>query len=492
LLREIAVHSTSIEGLAVTADGRFCISGSFDRHLCITDLDSGKVVAKTLADSHCVNYLALSDDGKTLVSGGGHFFEAGKHQQDGDYSLRIWKLPELIWIKATAAALQPFVVLAKAKRAETRHPTLAAAVADAQSGDTIEVRGNGPFLTARVEVDRPLTIRAGSGFVPKIVMDPAHSETEVIMIHVQAALVMEGIDVAWDRKNPAKVDAGRSPALFNTSNLKGKLWLSNCRIAASKHCFVAPPYFARYGFGNCYFVTPGTFMSGSNWFDGEGSIENSIVHAVGGVHFQETGVKTTKAGSITLRRCTLPIGRQFSFGLLKLPDAKGLPQHTVNIEDCLLVKVDSITSGFGTREPVTPTQLMEIWRDRVRFTARNNFLEIAPNGDAFGFRVGVQKREGPTNLIEWQKFWGLPADSFREGTANFAALLTVDQHRIGEFTPADFRLAKGSPGQGVLPGGKDLGADVDLVGPGEAYERWQKTPEYQEWRKKTEELMRGK
>ena len=33
------------------------------------------------------------------------------------------------------------------------------------------------------------------------------------------------------------------------------------------------------------------------------------------------------------------------------------------------------------------------------------------------------------------------------------------------------------------PGGKDLGADVDLVGPGPAYERWKKTPEYQQWLK---------
>ena len=31
--------------------------------------------------------------------------------------------------------------------------------------------------------------------------------------------------------------------------------------------------------------------------------------------------------------------------------------------------------------------------------------------------------------------------------------------------------------------GKNVGADVDLVGPGPAYERWKKTPEYQQWLK---------
>src|SRR5262249_17302040 len=35
----------------------------------------------------------------------------------------------------------------------------------------------------------------------------------------------------------------------------------------------------------------------------------------------------------------------------------------------------------------------------------------------------------------------------------------------------------------------DLGADVDLVGPGPAYERWQKTPDYQQWLKDTGQLL---
>lgn len=53
--------------------------------------------------------------------------------------------------------------------------------------------------------------------------------------------------------------------------------------------------------------------------------------------------------------------------------------------------------------------------------------------------------------------------------------------------PADFRLHPDSAGKGAGPGGKDLGADVDLVGPGAPYERWKKKPEYQEWLKRTSE-----
>jgi hypothetical protein len=54
--------------------------------------------------------------------------------------------------------------------------------------------------------------------------------------------------------------------------------------------------------------------------------------------------------------------------------------------------------------------------------------------------------------------------------------------------PNDFRLRPDSAGYRAGPDGKDLGADVDLVGPGEAYERWKKTPEYQEWLKETGQM----
>jgi hypothetical protein len=54
------------------------------------------------------------------------------------------------------------------------------------------------------------------------------------------------------------------------------------------------------------------------------------------------------------------------------------------------------------------------------------------------------------------------------------------------------RLDPGMPGKSAGPGDTNLGADLGLVGPGEPYQRWTKTSEYQEWRKKTDALMRAK
>src|SRR5262249_29585247 len=55
----------------------------------------------------------------------------------------------------------------------------------------------------------------------------------------------------------------------------------------------------------------------------------------------------------------------------------------------------------------------------------------------------------------------------------------------GKAAPEDFRVRRDSAGYQAAKGKKDLGADVDLVGPGPAYERWKKTPAYQEWLKET-------
>jgi hypothetical protein len=54
------------------------------------------------------------------------------------------------------------------------------------------------------------------------------------------------------------------------------------------------------------------------------------------------------------------------------------------------------------------------------------------------------------------------------------------------------RLDPGMPGKSAGPGGTNLGADLGLVGPGEPYQRWTKTSEYREWRKKTIALMQAK
>jgi hypothetical protein len=67
----------------------------------------------------------------------------------------------------------------------------------------------------------------------------------------------------------------------------------------------------------------------------------------------------------------------------------------------------------------------------------------------------------------------------------------IDVADAEQFPRGFSRLDFGKPGRGAGPGGTDLGADQELVGPGEAYQRWTKTPEYHEWRKKTNALLQA-
>ncbi len=92
---------------------------------------------------------------------------------------------------------------------------------------------------------------------------------------------------------------------------------------------------------------------------------------------------------------------------------------------------------------------------------------------------------GPQTLDEWKRFWNTSESGSLEGRVQFQGGNLASRPDIDRLTPEDFRLRKDSPGYGALPDDKDLGADMDLVGPGPAYEHWKTTPEYQEWLEET-------
>src|SRR5262245_14743002 len=87
-----------------------------------------------------------------------------------------------------------FVLLGAGK--DRKFDTLAEAVQDASDGDTIEVRGNGPFVTQPINIQRTaLTIRAGAGFSPVISADPEVQGD--VLLRSQSLLVLEGLDLRW-------------------------------------------------------------------------------------------------------------------------------------------------------------------------------------------------------------------------------------------------------------------------------------------------------
>jgi hypothetical protein len=97
--------------------------------------------------------------------------------------------------------------------------------------------------------------------------------------------------------------------------------------------------------------------------------------------------------------------------------------------------------------------------------------------------------EAIKTLPEWQAYWGLKdTGCLHEPPRYQGGTATAMRAAPDKVTAAGFRLQPDSAGKGAGEGGHDLGAAVDLVGPGPAYDYWKKTPTYQQWRKDTGQL----
>jgi hypothetical protein len=115
------------------------------------------------------------------------------------------------------------------------------------------------------------------------------------------------------------------------------------------------------------------------------------------------------------------------------------------------------------------------WRDENSlYAVRKGYLGWAHQDDV---------RFSLATFDEWKQFWGTPDADGADGTIHYQGgdLVAHLAEAADEVTPDDFRLRPDSAGYRAGSDGKDLGADVDLVGPGKAYERWKQTSEYQKW-----------
>jgi Tol biopolymer transport system component len=72
------------------------LTGGLDRTLRLWDIESSRQLAVVHVKTQCVQFVSLSPDGKHAVTGGGERWNVEGHHWvgDGDYALRLWRLPE--------------------------------------------------------------------------------------------------------------------------------------------------------------------------------------------------------------------------------------------------------------------------------------------------------------------------------------------------------------------------------------------------------------
>ncbi len=126
-------------------------------------------------------------------------------------------------------AVAPFVLLTKDAQAERKFATLAEAVAAAQSGDTVEIQGNGPFVAAPlVLLEKGLTIRAGQGYHP-VLLPSTETMKWQPFFDTNAPLVLEGLEF---RINGQPFALPEKNAYRYAIRTRQPLYLANCRFVA--------------------------------------------------------------------------------------------------------------------------------------------------------------------------------------------------------------------------------------------------------------------
>jgi serine/threonine protein kinase len=388
---------------------------------------------------------------------------------------------------AAKAAYGTFVVLAAGK--ERQFDTLAEAVLGASSGDTIEIRGNGPFVSEPVKLGQSaLTIRAGKGFRPTLTLSDKGVQARAALLYTDGALVLEGIEFLL----PGPLKNELSPWFIGCSNDSKALHIANCRFvgeaAAYVECLLSysptiqvrnceflnagnlalwldPGYTATCHFHNCVVAGPQTL--GINYHQGSGNdtsihLGNNTLVCGNGLDI-EFGQKTAVDPAKAIKPIRVEASRNIFNGLAVMQIYPSATDDKLNQPAEAEARVKGLLG----------------WHDRDNLYAVSSFI-------AWHNRPP----HGPKTLTEWKKFWGKPDADAREGQwryvgGNLAARLASAPHKL---TPDDFRLRPDSAGYQAGKDRKDLGADVDLVGPGAAYEKWKKTPEYQQWLKDTGQI----
>lgn len=397
-------------------------------------------------------------------------------------------------VAVPAPQAQPFVILGRDGRAEQKLATLAEAVMKSSDGDTIEIRGNGPFVVEPIRLTSRRVIRAGTAFQPVLKINSPAVPTPNAPRYLEsvAPLVLEGLEF-----QSADSDAWAAvTTLPQTGASQGALYVANCRF---RRCQLMAQFVSACQIRNCEAYQP--VLNAIGFFNNSAPLSALIDNTIA-----MTGANASVVsfgGNVTGQRLTL--SRNFLVGRLglnhPLPDEASEAAKPVPVESSQNIWFGSTGAvGFSVYSespiPVEGTsatkleallQHVIVWREnRNLYPEKVGLLSLMRDKG-----VPIQPTRSYTTLTEWEQFWRVtPTDSIQGAIrCQGGDLIQKLMVAADKLTPQDFRLRENSAGYRAGAGGKDLGPDIDLVGPGAAYERWKKTPEYQEWLKETGQLQ---
>jgi hypothetical protein len=394
---------------------------------------------------------------------------------------------------AAKGAKSAFVLLAAGK--ERKFDSLAEAVQATSDGDTIEIRGNGAFVTGPVRTARPLTIRAGAGFRPVLELGGAGVRAGATLLRADDRLVLEGLSFHLTGHGLPQYGADRPwPALIGG---RGPVWIANCSFLSEGgtraiHLDEDPVLTVR----NSQFVM-GEGLTHHFGPTGRIRLQNNVIatwrmfpvmmpvdHTLRDTRYHLD--HNTLIGEVAAMQIVMDTSPEVVTGDSKPATPPLLVQAAANIFD----GQDAAVSFQSFPPPAAflaqPTETEEFLRRLVEWREARNLYADQPHL----LRPWLKgKRLQPTwdTLADWKRLWKLGELDSTRGRIRYHGGDVLSKFVVARdhVTAADFRLRPDSAGYRAGKDGKDLGADIDLVGPGPAYEGWKKTPEYQQWLKET-------
>jgi hypothetical protein len=401
---------------------------------------------------------------------------------------------------AVAPKVEPgaFVLLAAGK--ERKFDTLAEAVKGAGDGDTIEIRGNGPFVIEPIRVASARTIRAGAGFRPVIELAPAPitqtEPTHRVGLETVAPLVLEGLEFRLLVPSHGKV-------AHTVVVAAAALRIANCRFLTTNaicvRCsteIVSP--LSTWDIRNCEFLCSGEGAAAFLHFPTAHRLilQNSVATTYPVV---AGGVPAPKEPSLQLTRNTFRCRVQaVGFGEydqgqdFEEAKEKGnafLVKAAGNVFDCDHYCLAYTPPGKFRSPADAERRLAQVagWKGERNLYSVTKYLALWTPEQGF-----YDPAKPVETLSNWREYWGTDEVDSITGNVRYKGgdLLARLQSSPDKLTAEEFRLRQDSAGYRAGKDGKDLGADVDLVGPGAAYERWKKSPEYQQWLKETGQVKK--
>ncbi len=345
---------------------------------------------------------------------------------------------------------KPFVVISEDGRSNktTHFGTLLRAIEQFKSGDTIEVRGNGPFIVSGLTIDRKkFHLRAGAGYRPQFRGRLNGAEAFVRLTDTDC--LVEGCDFLLPSMYSRDFIAGSGP----------KWEFINCRFLTSGdgHIFT-------YG-GERLRIVDSLISQSSGW-DGpdcwlaltgrrvELEILNSIVR-VGG----RAVIPAIPAGElkVTLNRNTISTSATLF---------QNLEKTATNIQVIATGNIFQLNEANGNS---IHQAAYDTWKDKIHWEGSDNLYVGIKEGFAkWHDKEGKQKTYG---LAGWELFPGRSETSAKEAPAFYPTWREPFWcQEVEDLVRATKRLTT-LPPRLKQTGGRQPGPNWSLVGPGAAYLR---------------------